>query len=81
MRPVKGPKTQDDANKLAAHVQKHWREQYMDRQEIIGREAAAAEEQNIALHFSGAEVSVEKLAKTIKSSSKSKRGEDGKKRD
>ena len=78
MRPIKGPQSQEEANKISAAVQKHWREQYLDRQEIIGPSAFAAEEQNIALHFSGAEDSVEKLAKEIKSSSRNKRGDSGK---
>ncbi len=81
MRPFKGAKTQKEADDIVQSVQKFWRDAYGDYQEMMGREVITAQDQNIALHFSGAMNSVEKLAKELKSSGKNKRGKDDKRRE
>lgn len=74
MRPFKGAKTQKEADDIVQSVQKFWRDSYGDYQEMMGREVIAAQDQNIALHFSDAMNSIEKMAKELKSSKKPKRG-------
>jgi hypothetical protein len=70
MTPSNKPKTQQEADKIAALVQRFWRNSSMDYAEFIGKQNLQREDEAVALNFSNAKSSVEELEKKIKANTK-----------